>query len=194
MEARRMDALRWTGAAAPVNDRRMNAPLRDLFSSVRVGPHQLPHRVVMAPMTRNRAGAGEVLTALMATYYAQRASAGLIVSEGTQITPQGQGYPGTPGIHSVEQIAGWKRVTDAVHARGGRIFCQLWHVGRISHPLLQPGGALPVAPCPRGPAGQSGTQEGMRAFLAPRALETAEIAGLVDDYRTAAAHGRAARF
>src|SRR3977135_395147 len=125
MEARRMDALRWTGAAGPVNDRRMNAPLRDLFSPVRLGPHELPNRIVMAPMTRNRPGAGAVP----------------IVSEGTQVTPQGQGYPGTPGIHSVEQIAGWKRVTDAVHARGGRIFCQLWHVGRISHPLLQPGGA-----------------------------------------------------
>src|SRR3981189_3980910 len=146
MEARRMDGVRGTDAAGPGNHRRMNAPLRDLFSPVRVGPHELPNRVVMAPMTRNRAGAGEVPTALMATYYAQRVSAGLIVSEGTQTTPQGQGYPGTPGIHSVEQIAGWTRVTDAVHGRGGRIFCQLWHVGRISHPLLQPGGGAPGAP------------------------------------------------
>src|ERR1700716_1554336 len=133
MEARRMDALRWTGAAGPVNDRRMNAPLRDLFSSVRFGPHELPNRIVMAPMTRNRAGPGEAPTALMATYYAQRASAGLIVSEGTQITPQGQGYPGTPGIHATAQIEGWKQVTAAVHEAGGRIFCQLWHVGRVSH-------------------------------------------------------------
>jgi N-ethylmaleimide reductase len=194
MEARRMDALRWTDAAGPGNRRRMNASLRDLFSPVRVGPHELPNRIVMAPMTRNRAGAGEVPTALMATYYAQRASAGLIVSEGTQITPQGQGYPGTPGIHSVEQIAGWTRVTDAVHARGGRIFCQLWHVGRISHPLLQPGGALPVAPSALVPAGQLWTQEGMRPFVTPRALEAAEIAGLVDDYRTAAANARRAGF
>jgi N-ethylmaleimide reductase len=189
-----MDALRWTGAAGPGNDRRMNAALPDLFSPVRIGLQELPNRIVMAPMTRNRAGAGEIPTPLMATYYAQRASAGLIVSEGTQITPQGQGYPGTPGIHSVEQIAGWKRVTNAVHDHGGRIFCQLWHVGRISHPLLQPGGVLPVAPSALMPAGQLWTQQGMRPFVAPRALETREIAGLVDDYRTAAANAGRAGF
>jgi N-ethylmaleimide reductase len=194
MEAARMEALRWTGAAGPGNDRRMNAPLRDLFSPVRIGPYELPNRIVMAPMTRNRAGAGEVPTALMATYYAQRASAGLIVSEGTQIVPQGQGYPGTPGIHSAAQIAGWKRVTDAVHDRGGRIFCQLWHVGRISHPLLQPGGALPVAPSALVPAGQLWTQQGMQSYVVPRALEAAEIPGLVADYRAAAVNARQAGF
>ncbi|HEX4552405.1 MAG TPA: alkene reductase [Xanthobacteraceae bacterium] len=172
----------------------MNAPLRDLFSPVRIGPYELPNRIVMAPMTRNRAGAGEVPTALMATYYAQRASAGLIVSEGTQIVPQGQGYPGTPGIHSAAQIAGWKRVTDAVHDRGGRIFCQLWHVGRISHPLLQPGGALPVAPSALVPAGQLWTQQGMQSYVVPRALEAAEIPGLVADYRAAAVNARQAGF
>src|SRR3981081_2843871 len=160
---------------------RTRSPERDFSPRARGRQWRLPPRRTC----RCRAGAGEVPTALMATYYAQRASAGLIVSEGTQITPQGQGYPGTPGIHSVEQIAGWKRVTDAVHARGGRIFCQLWHVGRISHPLLQPGGALPVAPSPLVPAGQLWTQEGMRPFLTPRGLETAEISGLVEDYRTA---------
>src|SRR5215469_3661296 len=94
----------------------------DLFSRVQIGPYHLPNRIVMAPMTRNRAGPGEAPTALMATYYAQRASAGLIVTEGTQITPQGQGYPGTPGIFSQEQVAGWKEVTAAVHAAGGKIF------------------------------------------------------------------------
>ena len=115
-------------------------------------------------------------TALNATYYAQRASAGLIVSEATQVSPQGVGYPGTPGIHSPEQVAGWKLVTDAVHAAGGRIFLQLWHVGRISHPSLQPDGALPVAPSAIAPPGQAWTLEGMKPFVTPRALETAEIA------------------
>jgi N-ethylmaleimide reductase len=116
----------------------------DIFSPLRLGPLQLPNRVVMAPMTRNRAGRGNAPGPLNATYYAQRASAGLIISEATQISPQGLGYPGTPGIHSPEQVAGWKGVTDAVHAAGGRMFLQLWHVGRISHPSLQPDGALPV--------------------------------------------------
>ena len=115
----------------------------DIFSPFRLGALDLPNRVVMAPMTRNRAGPGNVPTALNATYYAQRAGAGLIVSEATQVSPQGVGYPGTPGIHSAEQVAGWKLVTDAVHGAGGRIFLQLWHVGRISHPSMQPGGALP---------------------------------------------------
>ena len=124
----------------------------DLFSPARLGPYRLPNRVVMAPMTRNRAGPGETPTALMATYYAQRASAGLIVTEGTQITPQGQGYPGTPGIFSPAQIDGWRHVTEAVFVRGGRIFCQLWHVGRVSHHVLQPDGALPVAPSALAPA------------------------------------------
>jgi N-ethylmaleimide reductase len=100
----------------------------------------------MAPMTRNRAGAGLVPTEMMATYYRQRASAGLLITEATQVSPQGVGYPNTPGIHSDEQVEGWKRVTAAVHEQGGRIFLQLWHVGRISHPSLQPDGALPVAP------------------------------------------------
>jgi N-ethylmaleimide reductase len=118
----------------------------DIFSPFKLGPLQLPNRVVMAPMTRNRASRGNVPGPLNATYYAQRASAGLIISEATQISPQGVGYPGTPGIHSAEQVAGWKGVTDAVHAAGGRMFLQLWHVGRISHPSLQPDGALPLAP------------------------------------------------
>jgi N-ethylmaleimide reductase len=164
----------------------------DLFSPVQVGPYQLPNRIVMAPMTRNRAGPGETPTALMATYYGQRAGAGLIVTEGTQITPQGQGYPGTPGIFSPAQVAGWRAVVEAVHAREGKIFCQLWHVGRISHPLLQPDGTPPVAPSALKPAGELWTGEGMRAFETPRALDTAEIAGLVADYRKAAANAREA--
>jgi N-ethylmaleimide reductase len=118
----------------------------DVFSPYALGPLRLPNRLVMAPMTRNRAGPGEVPGPLAVAYYTQRASAGLIVTEGTQISQQGQGYPGTPGIFTAEQIAGWKRVTESVHAAGGRIFLQLWHVGRISHPSLQPSGGLPVAP------------------------------------------------
>ncbi len=166
----------------------------DLFSPIRLGPYDLPNRVVMAPMTRNRAGPGEVPTPLMATYYAQRASAGLIVSEGTQISPQGQGYPGTPGIFSKQQVESWTKVTEAVHAAGGRIFCQLWHVGRVSHPSMQPDGALPVAPSALAPAGQLWTPEGMRPFVTPRTLETNEIAGLIEDYRKATANALAAGF
>jgi N-ethylmaleimide reductase len=166
----------------------------DIFSAFRLGPLELPNRVVMAPMTRNRAGPGNVPTALNATYYAQRAGAGLIVSEATQISPQGVGYPGTPGIHSAEQVAGWKLVTDAVHGAGGRIFLQLWHVGRISHPSLQPGGALPVAPSAIAPAGQAWTTNGMEAYVTPRALETSEISGIVEDYRRGAANAREAGF
>ena len=162
----------------------------DIFSPFRLGPLDLPNRVVMAPMTRNRAGPGNVPTALNATYYAQRAGAGLIVTEATQISPQGVGYPGTPGIHSAAQAAGWKLVTDAVHGAGGQIFLQLWHVGRISHPSLQPGGALPVAPSAIAPAGQAWTTNGMEAFVTPRALETNEIPGIVEDYRRGAANAR----
>jgi len=166
----------------------------DAFSPYKLGPLQLPNRIVMAPMTRNRAGAGEVPGPISATYYAQRASAGLIVTEGTQTSQEGQGYPGTPGIFSPEQIAGWKRVTDAVHAAGGRIFAQLWHVGRISHPSLQPGGAAPVAPSALQPPGQTMTAQGMQPFAMPRALETHEIARVVDDFRRAAASAKRAGF
>jgi N-ethylmaleimide reductase len=168
--------------------------MSDLFSPIRLGPYDLPNRAVMAPMTRNRAGPGEVPTPLMATYYAQRASAGLIVSEGTQISPQGQGYPGTPGIFSEAQVGAWAQATAEVHAAGGRVFCQLWHVGRISHPSMQPGGALPVAPSALTPAGQLWTPDGMKPFVTPRALETDEIAGVVEDYRKAAANALRAGF
>src|SRR6202167_2816822 len=146
----------------------------DLFSPIRLGPLALPNRIVMAPMTRNRAGPGNAPTALNATYYAQRAGAGLIVAEASQVSPQGLGYPGTPGIHGAEQIVGWRLVTDAVHGAGGRIFLQLWHVGRISHPSLQPDAALPVAPSAITPAGQAWTLDGMKPYVAPRALETVE--------------------
>jgi N-ethylmaleimide reductase len=170
----------------------MTAP--DLSAPFQLGPLALPNRVVMAPMTRNRAGPGNVPGPLNATYYAQRASAGLIVSEATQVSPQGVGYPGTPGIHSDQQIAGWKLVTDAVHGAGGRIFLQLWHVGRISHPLLQPGGALPVAPSAIAPAGKAWTLEGMKDFVTPHTLDIGEIAGIVEDFRRGAQNARMAGF
>src|ERR1039457_6037820 len=117
-----------------------------LFTPVRLGAIDAPNRIVMAPLTRMRAGPGRVPTPLMAEYYAQRAAAGLIVSEAVAISQQGTGCPNSPGIYTAEQVAGWQRVTDAVHQAGGRIFLQLWHMGRVSHPSFQPGGGLPVAP------------------------------------------------
>jgi len=169
-------------------------PIADLFTPFTLNGLKLPNRIVMAPMTRNRAGAGNAPTALNATYYAQRASAGLIVAEASQVSPQGLGYPGTPGIHSAEQVAGWRLVTEAVHAAGGRIFLQLWHVGRISHPALQPGGALPVAPSAITPAGQAWTLDGMKPYVTPRPLETAELPGIVAQYRQGAENAKAAGF
>jgi N-ethylmaleimide reductase len=165
-----------------------------LLSPVQLGELVLPNRVLMAPMTRNRAGAGNAPTELNATYYAQRASAGLIVTEASQISPQGVGYPGTPGIHSDEQTAGWELVTRAVHAQGGRIFLQLWHVGRISHPDLQPDGALPVAPSPVAAAGMAMTPSGQKPFVEPRQLAADEIPGLVRQYAAGAWRAREAGF
>lgn len=166
----------------------------DLFSPLDAGRLHLPNRIVMAPLTRSRAGAGNVPGALTALYYAQRASAGLLISEATQIMPSGQGYPSTPGIHSTEQLAGWRTVTGAVHAAGGRIVLQLWHVGRISHRGFQPGGGLPVAPSAIRPAGQVFTGSGMVDFETPRALELAEIPAIVQAYADAAANAIAAGF
>jgi N-ethylmaleimide reductase len=166
----------------------------DLFSPILLGELTLPSRVVMAPMTRNRAGPGNVPGALAVEYYSQRASAGLIVTEATQVSPQGVGYPGTPGIHSDAQVAGWRRVTDAVHQAGGRIFLQLWHVGRISHPSLQPDGALPVAPSALAAAGEVFTATGPQPFVVPRALETAEIPKLVAQFADGARRAQAAGF
>ncbi|GAC1599308.1 MAG: alkene reductase [Ramlibacter sp.] len=165
-----------------------------LFAPATLGSVPLANRIVMAPLTRSRAAAGNVPHALNSRYYAQRASAGLIISEATQITPQGQGYPRTPGIHSQEQIAGWQGVTQAVHQRGGKIFLQLWHVGRISHPLTQADGGLPVAPSALKPAGEIYTEQGMKPFVTPRALVGAEIPALVEDFRRAAANAKAAGF
>ena len=169
-------------------------PTPDLFSPYRLGDLPLPNRILMAPMTRSRAGAGSVATRLMAAYYEQRASAGLIVTEATQVSTQGVGYPGTPGIYSDEQVAGWKLTTDAVHRGGGRIFLQLWHVGRISHPSLQPGGALPVGPSAIAAQGEVYTAAGPQKFVAPRALDAAEIPGIVRDFAEGARRAQAAGF
>jgi N-ethylmaleimide reductase len=166
----------------------------DLFSPARFGAIDLANRVVMSSLTRNRAGAGNVPTPLMAEYYRQRASAGLILTEATPICAEGHGYPRTPGIHTPEQVAGWKQVTAAVHGAGGRIALQLWHVGRISHPDLQPGGALPVAPSAIRPAGQVFTGQGMKDYVTPRALELSEIPALVESYAQAARNAMAAGF
>lgn len=167
---------------------------RSLFETYQLGPHRLKNRIVMAPMTRNRAGQGNVPTPLIALYYRQRASAGLMITEGSQVTPEGQGYPNTPGIHSPEQVEGWKQVTSAVHSEGGHIFLQLWHVGRISHSLYQPGQALPVAPSAIAPRGQVYTREGMKPFETPRALSTDEVQAVVAQYRRGAENALAAGF
>jgi N-ethylmaleimide reductase len=165
----------------------------DLFTPISLGGLQLPNRIVMAPLTRNRAGQpGNVAQPINATYYAQRASAGLIITEGSPISEMAHGYPGTPGIHSPAQVAGWKRVTDTVHAKGGRIFLQLWHVGRISHPTLLPNDALPVAPSAIKPAGKVFTCQGMTEFVTPRALETSEMPALTEQFRIAAHNAKIA--
>lgn len=167
---------------------------KTLFTPVQLGAYALPNRIVMAPLTRNRAGKDNVPHKLNAEYYRQRASAGLIISEATQVSPQGVGYPATPGIHSDAQVEGWQLVTDAVHRQGGRIFLQLWHVGRISHPSLQPNGELPVAPSAIAPQGSAMTYSGEQPFVTPRALETDEIPGLVEDFRQGAKNALAAGF
>jgi N-ethylmaleimide reductase len=165
-----------------------------LLQPVKVGVHELKNRIVMAPMTRSRADNPDHAPAeLHAKYYAQRASAGLIVSEATQISQQGVGYIHTPGIHSAAQIAGWHKVTDAVHAAGGVIFAQLWHVGRISHPDFHDG-ELPVAPSAINPEGESFTPDGRKKTVTPRALETAEIGEIVSDFAQAAKNAIEAGF
>ena len=153
----------------------------DLFSPLKIGSCTLKNRVIMAPMTRCRSVEDNVPNDMMAAYYAQRASAGLIITEASQISTLGIGYPCTPGIHNVEQVKGWKKVTKAVHEKGGTIFLQLWHVGRISHPAYL-NGELPVAPSAIRPAGETFTFEGMKKFVTPRALATDEIKNIVQEY------------
>ncbi len=166
----------------------------DLFSPVKLGAISLNNRMVMAPLTRNRAGDGGVPQDINVTYYAQRATAGLIISEATPISAMAHGYPLLPGIYTDAQIAGWKKVTDAVHAKGGKIVLQLWHVGRISHPSLLPNNALPVAPSAIKPAGKAFTYKGLVDYVEPRALEANELPGIVADYVHATQSALAAGF
>lgn len=164
-----------------------------LFRDYRLGPLHLKNRVVMAPLTRSRAGREGVPSPFAAEYYRQRAGAGLIVSEATNISPQAVGYAWTPGIWTEAQVEGWRQVTGAVHAAGGLIVLQLWHTGRLSHPDLL-GGELPVSASAIAAKGEAFTYEGMKPLVAPRALETREIPGIVEDYRRASANARRAGF
>ena len=155
--------------------------MTDLFSPVKLGSIALSNRMVMAPLTRNRSSMEGVPQDINVTYYEQRASAGLIITEATPISPMGHGYPLLPGIYTEAQVVGWKKVTDAVHAKGGKIVIQLWHVGRISHPSLL-NGATPVAPSAVKPAGKAFTFEGLVDYVEPRALDASELPGIVADY------------
>lgn len=167
--------------------------MTSLFDPLQLGPLRLRNRVIMAPLTRSRAGAERVPNALMAEYYRQRAGAGLILSEATSVTPMGVGYADTPGIWNEEQVEGWKAVTSAVNEAGGTIFLQLWHVGRISHPIFL-GGELPVAPSAIQPAGNVSLVRPKTAYVTPRALETDEIPGIVEAYRQGAENAKRAGF
>jgi len=169
--------------------------VQPLFTPVRMGNLELPNRIVMAPLTRMRSGPSHVPTAMNAEYYAQRCSAGLILTEGTAIGPQAHGYPNAPGIYTPDQIGGWRRITDAVHARGGRIVLQIAHNGRNSHSSLMPDGELPVAPSPVPPSIPALTSAFAQAPAeTPRALETSEIPAIVGDFRQAALNALAAGF
>ncbi|WP_395734327.1 alkene reductase [Prosthecobacter sp.] len=164
-----------------------------LFDSLQLGPLTLPNRIFLAPLTRSRAGQQRIPNALMAEYYRQRSSAGLILTEATSVTPMGVGYANTPGIWSQEQVEGWKLITQAVHEVGGHIFLQLWHVGRISDPQFLDG-ALPVAPSAIAPAGHVSLVRPEKAFVTPRALELAEIPGIIEAYRKGAENAKLAGF
>jgi 2,4-dienoyl-CoA reductase-like NADH-dependent reductase (Old Yellow Enzyme family) len=164
-----------------------------LFDPLRIGDLEIPNRILMAPLTRCRAGESRIPNALMAEYYRQRASAGLILSEATVVTPEGVGYPNTPGIWSAEQVEGWQLITRAVHAAGGRILLQLWHVGRISHPLVL-GGSLPVGPSAIAAQGKVSLLRPETPFPVPRALEPEEIPGVVHAFKRAAENAQRAGF
>lgn len=168
--------------------------LTNLFSPIQLGRYTLPNRIVMAPLTRCRADANNAPQAMNVEYYRQRASAGLIISEGSQITATAVGYLGTPGIYSDAQISGWQQVTEAVHSRNGRIFLQLWHCGRVSHPSLLPDNMLPVAPSAICAQGHAHTLTGVQAFVTPHALTPAEITEIVADFARAAQNALLAGF
>src|SRR3984893_14652769 len=171
----------------------MSKPTK-LLEPYRLGPITLPNRLVMAPLTRNRAAAGLVPGPLAAEYYAQRASAGLLVTEASQVSQQGQGYQDTPGIFSKEQVAGWRKVTDRVHERGGRLFIQIWHVGRVSHASLQPGGGAPVAPSAIRAKGKTFVNGTFTDISEPRALTLEEIPGIIEDFKRGTVNALAAGF
>jgi len=171
-----------------------NTTRTDLFSPASMGALDLGNRIAMAPLTRSRYGEDGIPNELHATYYAQRAGAGLIIAEATNISPQGRGYAATPGIWNEAQVAGWRKVTDAVHAAGGKIVNQLWHVGRYSSTELQPNGEAPVAPSAIKAEGQTYTTEGFVPVSMPRALETDEIPGIIEQYRHAAENAKRAGF
>lgn len=172
-------------------DTAFNSPI---FSPFTLGTLQLKNRIVMAPLTRSRAEEGNVPSSMAPEYYSMRSDAGLIITEATQISAGGQGYVSTPGIHTDEQIEGWQKVTDAVHQKNGKIFMQLWHVGRISHPDFL-NGELPVAPSAVAPRGvQTYTAQGFKAIPTPRALETKEIPAIVEEFRQGAINAKAAGF
>lgn len=172
----------------------MTANADALFRSFKLGDLTLPNRLVMAPLTRNRAAPGDVAREETATYYTQRASAGLLITEGSQISHRGQGYLRTPGIYSAEQVAAWRQVTDSVHRAGGRIFIQLWHVGRVSHTTLQPGGGAPVAPSAIRAQTKTFIETGFSEVSEPRALDLSEIPGILREYEEAARNAKEAGF
>jgi len=165
-----------------------------LLSPAQIGSLPLKNHMVMAPLTRSRAGEGDAPTPTVVEYYRQRAGAGLIITEGSQVSAQGKGYMRTPGIFTSEQIAGWRQVTDAVHAEGGRIFLQLWHVGRLSHPLVQINSALPVAPSAIKADGEIYTPEGLKSYELPRALDLDEVPDVIADFRQGAENAKHAGF
>ena len=165
-----------------------------LTSPAHIGTLSLKNHMVMAPLTRSRAGEGDAPTPAVVEYYRQRAGAGLIITEGSQVSAQGKGYMRTPGIFTTEQIDGWKQVTDAVHAEGGRIFLQLWHVGRLSHSLVQLNNALPVAPSAIKADGEIYTPQGLKPYELPRALTLDEIPGVIADFRQGAENAKQAGF
>ena len=166
----------------------------DLFSPFTLGNIELKNRVVMAPMTRNRAVEGGIPQAMNTEYYRQRANAGLIITEASQVSAEGVGYPGTPGIYNDIQVSGWQKITDAVHDEGGKIILQLWYCGRISHPDLLPDNQIPVAPSAIKPEGEAITYEGMKTFVEPRALQLNEIKNIISQYNNAAKRAKGAGF
>src|SRR5258708_34351091 len=172
----------------------MSTPTK-LFEPYKLGPITLPNRLAMAPLTRNRAiPPGMVPSPLAIDYYGQRASAGLLITEASQISQQGMGYQDTPGIYSKEQVAGWRKVTDRVHEKGGHIYIQIWHVGRISHDSLQPGGGKPVAPSAIRPNGKTFVNGTFTDISDPRALELSEIPGIIEDFKRGTANALEAGF